>query len=132
MQKRFTILIILLAQIIVLGHGLFAHHHHEEAEIFQHIRGGEVNTGKVDIGHLFSGIQHTGDQITYTSYDNSDLKSAKDTVKIFLATVPDYRMYWEYTIVFLQHTFPPEGHIAYQSPLHCGYSLRGPPMFIVA
>jgi len=132
MQKRLTTLFLLVAQEIIFGHGLFAHHHHDEFEEHTHLNTVESNNGKTDIGHLFSSIQHTGDQITYTNSEDKKDHAVKDTVKPFLATLPEFSMSWKFIITFQQNTFPPDRHITYQAPLHCGYSLRGPPIFIVA
>ncbi len=130
LRKNLAIVFFVIAQVVILGHSIVSHHHHENFTVHSH-QDHDKNGGCVDLGTLFSGIQHAGEQITFTN-DRADIVVAKELSQPFSAVIFDYQYPIEYIVAYQQHTFPPDRHTIYQSPHYGAYSLRGPPSFIVA
>ncbi|WP_313410971.1 hypothetical protein [Sphingobacterium multivorum] len=130
LRKNLAIVFFFIAQVVILGHGTISHHHHENSTVHSH-QEHDTHKGCVDLEALFSGIQHTGEQITFTN-DRTDISVAKELSQPFNAVILDYQYPIEYIVAYQQHAFPPDRHIIYQSQLYGTYSLRGPPSFIVA
>lgn len=132
LRKNLAIVFFVIAQVVILGHGIISHHHHEKFTAHSHShQSHDTHEGCVDLGNLFSHIQHTGEQITFTN-DRTDVSVAKELSQPFNAVIFDYRYPIEYIVAYQQHTFPPDRNIIHQSPHYSAYSLRGPPSFIVA
>lgn len=79
----------------------------------------------------FSHFVHAGEQLSFTNSYETRIVTSKD-VNPVKALYADFTCPFEYIITYQKHTFPPDGYIAYSSPLHGAYTLRGPPSFIVA
>ncbi|TXE14096.1 hypothetical protein [Algoriphagus aquimarinus] len=87
LKRNWTIVTMLLALAIMLGHNIFPHHHHEEnKELAQHHHSDdhhhdtdhESPSESPDFEHLFSVLQHAGNGVTFlTGNDLSKLEEGK-------------------------------------------------------
>ena len=130
LRKNLAIVFFVIAQVVILGHSIVSHHHHEEFTAHSH-HAHNADGDCMDLGTLFSNIQHTGEQITFTN-DTADIVVLKELSQPFNAVIFDYHHPIEHIVAYQQHSFPPDRHIIYQSALYGEYTLRGPPSFIVA
>ncbi|WP_277014354.1 hypothetical protein [Flavobacterium lindanitolerans] len=131
-RKRLIISFLLLAQLIVLGHSLFMHHHHEEYNSHEHEKPSGSGKHEIDFSHLFSSIHHNGEQITFTNVDNCEISALKSLVQNYVAILPDYILPSEYAVAFQKTVFPPGSFEPYSAFYLTSHGLRGPPSFIVA
>lgn len=136
LRKYFTILLLAIAQVIILGHGLVSHHHHTEVSgdgSQHHISKEDKHKHKDEnpLEFAFSGLIHDGEYVSFTSSDETKiiiLKSDLKSLKIFSI---DFSPPAEYVATFKKYTFPLERDKIYKSPQNRAHKLRGPPSFIV-
>lgn len=135
-RKSLAILFLTVAQIVILGHGLVSHHHHTDTSSEEHLyHGKDSKTQHPDETPLelaLSGFTHTGEQAAFTTADATKIVVSKDAEKSIKALPADFTAPVAYIVIYQKHTFPPDRHTVYQSPLYGAYSLRGPPFIIVA
>lgn len=130
LRKYTAILFLIVAQIMILGHGIVSHHHHLEIVNDEHHNG--KNNGETPLEIAFSGFIHAGENISFTNSSETKIVISKDDVKSIKALPIHFTAPVEYIVDYQKNTFPPDRHIIYLPPLHGAYSLRGPPSFIVA
>ncbi|KUG10696.1 hypothetical protein AMC91_16615 (plasmid) [Elizabethkingia miricola] len=137
LRKKLTILFLLIAQVVILGHGLVPHHHHADlaSQQHNHHHGKDAKKQHPEESSLqlaFSGLIHSGEQVTFTQSDASKIIVSKQALQAINALPCDFKMPFAYIVSFQKHTFPPDSKVRYQSPHYGAHSLRGPPAFIVA
>jgi hypothetical protein len=136
LKKRIAILFLLIAQIIVLGHDIVPHHHHTDLVSQQHHHhdedGKDQHSDENSLQLAFSGFIHAGEQVTLTYSAGEKIVVTKQALKVMDALPCGFIMPVAYIINCQKHTFPPDRQIIYQSPFYGSYSLRGPPVFIIA
>jgi len=135
MRRYFAILFLVVAQIVILGHGIVSHHHHIDIANDGHHNGKNnqhKNSSETPLELAFSGFLHAGEQVSFTNSSETRIVLSKDDVKSIKALPINFTASDEYIVVYQKHTFPPDRYIIYSSPLHGAYTLRGPPSFIVA
>ncbi|MBU7570680.1 MAG: hypothetical protein KAF41_08550, partial [Flavobacterium sp.] len=81
LRKNLAIVFFVIAQVVILGHGIISHHHHEIFTVHSH-HDHDADKDCIDLGTLFSGIQHTGEQITFTN-DRSHISVVKEISQPF-------------------------------------------------
>ena len=73
MLRRYTaILFLIVAQIMILGHGIVSHHHHLEIVNDEHHNG--KNNGETPLEIAFSGFIHAGENISFTNSSETTSK----------------------------------------------------------
>ncbi len=136
LRKRLAILFLLVAQIVILGHGMVSHHHHTDLSGEGHHHHGkeakDQHPDETPLELAFSGFIHGGETVAFTNTDATKIVVSKDALKSIKALPVDFKAPVEYIVVYQKHTFPPDRHRIYKSPQNGAYSLRGPPTFIVA
>ncbi|EEI93597.1 hypothetical protein ACR78F_07395 [Sphingobacterium spiritivorum] len=135
LRKYSAILFLIVAQIVILGHGIVSHHHHTDIVNDGHHKDNDnhhKNSKETPLEIAFSGFMHTGEHAAFTTADATKIVVSKDAEKSIKALPADFKAPVAYIVIYQRHTFPPDRHTVYQSPLYGAYSLRGPPFIIVA
>ncbi len=135
LRKYSAILFLLVAQLVILGHGIVSHHHHADIANDGHQNGKNShhnNSKETPLELAFLGFIHAGEHVSFTNSSETRIVISKDDVKSIKALPIDFIPPVEYIVVYQKHTFPPDGHFIYLPPLLGAYTLRGPPSFIVA
>lgn len=135
LRKYSAILFLIVAQLVILGHGIVSHHHHTDIANDGHHNGKSNhhnNSKETPLELAFSGFIHAGEQVSFTTSSETRIVISKDDVKSIKALPVDFIPPVEYIVVYQKHTFPPDRHFVYLPPLLGAYTLRGPPSFIVA
>ncbi|WP_228443921.1 hypothetical protein [Chryseobacterium indologenes] len=132
-----TILLLLVAQVVILGHSFVPHHHHTDLASQQHNHHHDQDSKnqhpeESSLELAFSGFIHSGEQITFTQTDGAKIVITKQALQAIDALPNDFTLPAAHIVSYQKHTFPPDRHIKYPSPLYGAYTLRGPPSFIVA
>ncbi len=91
--KTLKIAFLILAQSITLGHGLFAHHHHDQNSVHCHSHDCDQDSSLLDFGHLFADFSHMGDDVVYTNADSADEISVNNIAAGFDCFVNCYYTY---------------------------------------
>ncbi|AZA56521.1 MULTISPECIES: hypothetical protein [Chryseobacterium] len=128
--KRFAILFLSLAQLIILGHGFVAHHHHFEENTHKHSHtssDGENHHEESSLEFLFSNFTHSGEHITFTHVENNQVVVVADNLNAIKAEVFKFSSPVEYILTFQKHTFPPDWNFIYELPYFASVKHRGPP-----
>lgn len=133
-KRKIAILFLLIAQVVLLGHAVVAHHHHlltatEDHHHDQDHEQDESEKGFLDI--VFSGFIHSGEQVTYTHSDNTEVSFVKQASNPCAVLISSSPVPFQYSITFIKQVFSPERLITYNSLYPNPHSLRGPPSFIV-
>ena len=134
LRKYSAILFLIVAQIVILGHGFVSHHHHVDLanDVHTNSNNHHKNSKETALELAFSGFMHAGENVSFTNSSETRIVISKDDVKSIKALPIGFIAPVEYIVVYQKHTFPPDRHRIYQSPFYGAYSLRGPPSFIVA
>lgn len=132
LRKKLGILFFLIAQAVMLGHGVISHHHHEEVTYEKHDHynaEGEKHDTEDPFDLAFSNFWHAGEQVVFAQTDT------KSVVQKYSSEYHDIVIYEVKLPVFNSNgkkIFRPDKFLFYQSPHYGANSLRGPPAFIVA
>lgn len=133
LRKNLAIILLLFAQVIVLGHGLVSHHHHTDLASHHH-HDQVINDHHSDQNPLelaFTEFNHVGEHILFTNPDASKTILTKQVLQESDVLLCCLAFQVDYMKSFKKHSFPPDSYNIYQSPLSGAYTLRGPPSFIV-
>jgi hypothetical protein len=137
-KKILSILMLNFALAIMLGHNFIPHHHHdfEHNEVAHHHNDGHHHDNDFDNeeedddwGHLFSGIQHGADGLTFLISHSSTDNYSKQTPQFTTIQLSDF--VFNHKIVEVSHNVPPYISDYYNSQNLLPFGLRGPPFFIV-
>ncbi|MDV4069921.1 hypothetical protein CMT34_17160 [Elizabethkingia anophelis] len=136
LRRYFAILFLTIAQIIILGHGVVSHHHHnddaKQGHNYHDKDSKHQHPNETPLELALSSFIHAGEHVSFTNSSETRIVITKDDVKSNKALPIDFIAPVEYILVYQKHTFPPDRYIIYSPPLHGAYTLRGPPTFIVA
>ena len=136
LRKRLAILFLIVAQIVILGHSVVAHHHHIDIPGKGHHHheqdGKHQDPDETPLELAFSGFLHTGEHVTFTNTEAAKIVASKDAAKSIKALPVDFKAPVEYIVVYQKHTFPPDRQRLYKLPQNGAHKLRGPPAFIVS
>lgn len=136
LRKKLTILFLLIAQIIILGHGVIPHHHHDKLASAKHHHhdhdSKKQHPEETPLEQAFSGFLHAGEQVTFTSAAPTEVVTSKTVSQSSDILPADYMPSVEHILWWGKHTYPPDCRIIFRPPLYGAHSLRGPPTFIVA
>ncbi|MGF7025024.1 hypothetical protein [Sphingobacterium sp. HSC-15S19] len=127
-----TILFLIIAQIVLLGHELIAHHHYNQRAI--DITDCTSDNQKDDDSTwslAFSAFMHTGEHATFIYAQSNKTEIAKNISKIAKPFAVLFENPTSYIAVYQKHTFPPNSKCIYNSLQKSCYTLRGPPFFFV-
>ncbi len=137
--KKVAIFFLWFAQAIILGHNFFSHHHHHtphsthsHANGHHHHHSDANDDDSKVFGHLFSFVQHLGDQLSFTNPVSTDISIAQDFSQPVVAAFQGHVFMLAYNSVCKQHAFPPGQCELFESLHLFFYDLRGPPSFIVS
>ncbi|MFN3773435.1 hypothetical protein [Cloacibacterium normanense] len=136
LRKRIAILFFLVAQVIILGHGIIQHHHHldKTAEYSIHF-GKEVKDQHLDENPLqfaLSNMPHGGEQVSFTHSGAIKYVIEKQVLNSIDVLSCDSVLPVKHEVTFRKSPFPLEREQIYKSPQNGIHKLRGPPIFIVA
>lgn len=137
MRKKLTILLLMVAQVLIFGHGFVPHHHHTDSTGSHHhyhnddqdIRTEHSEENPLQVA--FSEFMHSGEQVIFTQPDYAKTVVTKRTLWGAMGDLAcDFANPAQYIISYQKHTFPPDRCIRYQPFLYESYSLRGPPFIV--
>ncbi len=105
LRKKLTILFLLIAQVVILGHGLVPHHHHADlaSQQHNHHHGKDAKKQHPEESSLqlaFSGLIHSGEQVTFTQSDASKIIVSKQALQAINALPCDFKMPFAYIVSF--------------------------------
>ena len=141
MLKKFvSILMLYSALAFMLGHNFIGHHHHDfehsevshhhNAEQHHHNDNDADNKGESDDwSHLFSGIQHGSDGLTFLTSHSSTDNLSKQIPQFTAIQVSNFVL--QQIIVEVKQNAPPYISDYYNSQNFLPSGLRAPPFFIV-
>jgi hypothetical protein len=143
MLKKFvSILVLFSALALMLGHNFVGHYHHdfEHSEVAHHHNDGHHRDNQVEDnndsgnesdnwGHLFSGIQHSSDGLTFLTSHNSTENFSKQIPQFIATQVSNFVL--NQLIVEVRQNAPPYISAYYNSQNILPLGLRAPPFFIV-
>ena len=143
MLKKFvSILMLYSALALMLGHNFIGHHHHdfEQTEVSHHHNDGhhhdndpEDNSDSEnesdDWSHLFSGVQHGADGLTFLTSHSSTDNLSKQIPQFFAIQVSDFVL--NRIIIEVRQNAPPYISDYYNSQNFLPSGLRAPPISIV-
>lgn len=137
--KRFSILFLLIAQIVILGHGMIAHHHFVEAAHLENDHQLDGTEPKDDLPDnfldvIFGGFTHIGNQVVFTNFGSSEIEVQQEAPQDLKKTLVEYtnKHSSQLNIGFNKQVIYAAQHIIYSAPAHTPYSLRGPPVYMAA
>ncbi len=133
LRKRWTILFLLIAQVVILAHNIVPHHHYTDLADKQHHYHHDSkhhHSDETPLEIAFSGFIHGGETVIFTSTNVSKIVVSKDAIKSIKALPVDFKAPAEYIVVYQKHIFPPDRHQIYKTPQNGAYSLRGPPIIV--
>lgn len=136
-------MLLLFAQVVILGHSVIPHHHHTDSSTqhhhhtdssaqHHHHQDNEEPSEDNSLQLIFSSLIHSGEHLTFTQSENVKVVITKKAFLSLDALPGEFPIIPDYVVRHQKHTFPPNNQIIYQSPLDGSSSLRGPPAFIVA
>jgi hypothetical protein len=130
-RKSLSIFCLLLAYIILLGHNIIPHHHHEtHSDVIVHHdthHMHDIDQDEQDLGHLFSHFVHPEYAFTTFVHQNTPGLSDLDLFTL-IACIPDV-LNFSFSASSSIPFRPPIGDNIFNSPLQNAHSLRGPPAF---
>jgi len=133
-----SILMLYSALAIMLGHNFIEHHHHdfEHNEVSHHHNDGHHHENDTDNederddwSHLFSGIQHGSDGLTFLTSHSSTDNLSKQIPQFTAIQVSNFVL--QQIIVEVRQNAPPYIAKYYNSQNFLPYGLRAPPISIV-
>ncbi len=132
MRKQISLVFLLVAYVILLGHSIIPHHHHEtNSEVVAHHETHhlyDVEHSADDLGHLLSHFVHPVDVFTTDrQHYTSDFSFLNFTT--FLAIIPNAISYTVNELIAIQYK-PPISDFILDSSFPIIQGLRGPPFFI--
>ena len=132
MRKHLGLFFLLLAYVILLGHSIIPHHHHEShSEALTHHDIEHVHDdghGSTDIGHLLSHLMHADEDFTRVIHKVGSQVFNRSTV--IIATIVTDAFCFS---LFPDTTFqlkPPDTEVNLSSIYQETSALRGPPSFL--
>lgn len=135
MRKRLALLFLLLAQVVVLGHGMVAHHHHigdlsEHRHRTYQAKHDHDNSNPLSDG--YSGFAHSEEEMSFVHGQSVQTNSTVENQEFIadLICIPSFLLISTEDRVDSTH-FKKRSDL-YSPPLHDSWNLRGPPAFIVA
>lgn len=137
MKKRIAILVMLIAQLFVLGHSAVAHHHHQEdiqtdarSHGHDHHDGDHRQDGESMASFMFSNFFHgqdTGSYINNSSETGISLQAQTAFIVPQDLYVPTPRL-----LQLAKHQFPPSWEISFDERYLLPDFLRGPPTQVLS
>jgi hypothetical protein len=142
LKKIVSILMLYSAFALSLGHNLIPHHHHdfEHSEVAHHHSNGDHHhhdtdntydseNESEDWRHLFSGIQHVTDGLTFLTSHGSMDDVPKETERLNVREVAE--VVFGNIVVEVRQNAPPDIFTTYHSNHLLSSGLRAPPVVIV-
>jgi hypothetical protein len=132
------ILMLYSALALMLGHNFIGHHHHdfEHNEVSHHHNDGHHHDNDTDTedesddwSHLFTGIQHGAEGLTFLTSHNSTVKSSIQIPQFTALHVSNFN--FQQIIIEVRQNAPPYIADYYNSRIFLPCGLRAPPVSTV-
>lgn len=144
LKKLVSILMLYSALAIMLAHNFIGHHHHEfgysenshhhgeghqHGEEHHHDNDTDNGADSDDWTHLFSGIQHGAEGLTFLKSQNTINSLSKHIPQFTVLHTSNF--IFQQVIIEVRQNAPPNAPVYYNSQIFLPCGLRAPPISIV-